>query len=285
MADLVRYLRDRQVLTQEQGRWTLAQSVPDLRRDLPESVRGMIQRKIDQLGEDDRRSLVAASVQGYEFDSAVVARVLDRDAAEVEERLDELDRVHAFVRMVREQEFPDRTLTLRYRFVHVLYQNALYASLGPTRRASLSAAVTQALLGYYGEKSASVAAELALLLEAARDFSRAADYFLVAAQNAAHICANQEAVALARRGLDLLTSLPDTPERAHKELALQLTLGPAYIASRGYAAREVGPVYQRARALCERVGKPPQLFALMLGIWEWHGVRGELRLCSTTPAC
>ena len=185
MADLLRYLRDRQVLAQEQGRWTLGRSIPDLGRDLPESVRGMIQRKIGQLGEDDRRLLVAASVQGYEFDSAVVARVLERDAAEVEDRLDELDRVHALVRMVREQEFPDRTLTLRYRFVHVLYQNALYASLGPTRRASLSAAVAQALQGFYGEKSGDVAAELALLLEAARDFSRAADYFLVAAQNAA----------------------------------------------------------------------------------------------------
>src|SRR5262249_38088117 len=46
-----------------------------------------------------------------------------------------------------------------------------------------------------------------------------------------------------------------------------------------YAAPEVGPVFQRARALCERVGQAPQLFALMLGIWEWHTVRGDLRLC------
>jgi hypothetical protein len=37
--------------------------------------------------EDDRRLLAAASVQGHEFDSAVGARVLDIDAAEVEERL------------------------------------------------------------------------------------------------------------------------------------------------------------------------------------------------------
>src|SRR5262249_51853194 len=136
MADLLRYLRDRQVLTQEQGCWSLGSSVPDLRHDLPESVRGMIQRKIEQLSEDDRRLLVAASVQGFEFDAAAVSQAVERDAAEVEERLDELDRVHAFVRVVREQEFPDRTLTLRYRFVHVLYQNALYASLGPTRRAA-----------------------------------------------------------------------------------------------------------------------------------------------------
>src|SRR5262249_18487273 len=248
------------------------------------SVRGVIRRKIDQLGEDDRRLLVAASVQGYEFGSRVVALVIERDTAEVEDRLDELDRVHAFVRLVREQELPDRTLTLRCRFVHVLYQNALYASLGPTRRASRSAAGAEALLECCGDGGGGVAAELALLLEVARDFSRAADYFLVAAQNAAHICAHQEAGALARRGLDLLASLPDTPERARKELALQITLGPAYIASRGYAAPEVDPIFRRARALCGRAGTPSQVFGLMLGTWEWHGVRGELRLCKDFAA-
>jgi predicted ATPase len=152
--------------------------------------------------------LVAASVQGYEFDAAVVAKVLGLDAADVEERLEALERVHTFVRFVGEYEFPDRTLTLHYHFVHVLYQNALFASLRPTRRASLSAAVAQALLGYYGEKIAAVAAELALLLEAARDFTRAADYFLLAAQCAARLFANQEAVGLARRGLELLQTLP-----------------------------------------------------------------------------
>jgi tetratricopeptide (TPR) repeat protein len=277
MVDLLRYLRDRQVLTQEQGRWTLGQSVPDLRRDLPESVRGMIQRKIDQLGEDDRRLLVAASVQGYEFDSAVVARALERDAADVEDRLDELDRVHAFVRVVREQEFPDRTLTLRYRFVHALYQNALYASLGPTRRASLSAAVAQALLAYYGDKSGNVAAELASLLEAARDFTRAADYFLVAARNAVRVFANHEAVVLARRGIELLASLPDTPERARKELALQITLGPALFATKDWTAPEVEAAYARAHALCLELGESPELFPALWGLFLCVIARGDLR--------
>src|SRR5207249_10816622 len=100
MADLLRHLRDRQVLAQDQGRWVLAQSLPDLERELPESVRSMIERKIDQLGEEDRRLLVAASVQGYEFDAAVVAKALARDAAEVEEQLEGLERVHAFVHLV-----------------------------------------------------------------------------------------------------------------------------------------------------------------------------------------
>ena len=87
MADLARYLRDRQVITQERGAWVLAQSVPELERALPESVRGMIERKIIHLSEEDRRLLVVASVQGYEFDSAIVTRALGADAADVEERL------------------------------------------------------------------------------------------------------------------------------------------------------------------------------------------------------
>ena len=277
MADLLRYMRDRQVLTQEQGRWILGTSVPDLRRDLPESVRGMIQRKIDQLSEDDRRLLEKASVQGYEFDSAVVAKVLGRDAADVEEHLAELDRVHAFVRVVREQEFPDRTLTLRYRFVHVLYQNALYASLVPTRRATLSAAVAQALLGYYGDKSGDVAGELALLLEAARDFSRAADYFLAAAQNAVRICANQEAILLARRGIKVLASVPDTPERARKELALQITLGPALFATKEWAAPEVEEAYTRAHALCRELGETPDHFPALWGLCLFRIARAEIK--------
>ena len=61
--------------------------------------------------------------------------------ADVEEQLEVLDRVHVFVKLVGEHEFPDRTLTLRYRFVHVLYQNALYATLQPTRRAAMSGKV------------------------------------------------------------------------------------------------------------------------------------------------
>jgi predicted ATPase len=277
MADLLHYLRDRHVLMQEQGRWKLEQAVPDLRRELPESVRSMIQRKTDQLREDDRRLLVAASVQGYEFDAAVVARALERNAADVEERLDELDRVHGFVRMVQEQEFPDRTLTLRYRFVHVLYQNAFYASLQPARRASLCAAVAQALLGSYGDKSADVAAELALLLEAARDFTRAADYFLMAAQNASRVCANHEVVVLAHRGIELLGSLPDTPERARKELALQITLGPALFSTKHWMAPEVEATYRRAYDLCRKLGDSQDHFTALWGLCLFHIASGDIR--------
>ena len=43
---------------------------------MPESVRSLVQRKIDALDDDDRRLLGAASVQGIDFDTAILAAVL-----------------------------------------------------------------------------------------------------------------------------------------------------------------------------------------------------------------
>jgi predicted ATPase len=279
LVDLLRYLHDRGVIVAVGERWALAQVVPDLQRELPESVRSLIRRKLERLDEADRRLLAAASVQGHEFDAAVVAAVLDRDAAEVEERLAELDRVHALVRLLREHDLPDRTPTLRYSFVHVLYQNALYAALTPARKAAWSAAAARALLGHYGEKSPTVATELALLFEAARDSTQAATYFLYAAENAVRVSASREAVVLARRGLALLQTLPDTPARARQERALLLALGVSLVATQGFASPDVEQTYVRARALCLQAEDTSALFPVLYGLWNLYLVRCELARC------
>jgi tetratricopeptide (TPR) repeat protein len=278
MADLAHYLRDRGVIATESGRWELAQPLPDLERELPESVRGMIERKIAQLDEEDRKLLMAASVRGYEFDSAVVAQVLNLDANEVEERLEKLERVHAFVKLTSETEFPNQTLTLRYRFIHALYQNALYGSLRPTRKVSLSAAVAGALEAFYGAQSANVANELAVLWESAREYAKAAEYFRLAAQQASQIFATQEAAALARRGLALIERLAETPERDQRELPLQLILGNALIALKGHASLEFEESFLRARELCRRIGETPYLLPTLYGLSAVQLVRGKLRL-------
>jgi serine/threonine protein kinase/predicted ATPase len=282
MVDLLRYLRDRGVIVQDNGHWALGQAVPDLWRELPESVRSMIQRKLDQLGETDRRLLMAASVQGLEFDAAVVAQVLGRAEVDVEEQLGGLERVHALVRLVREQEFPDGTLTLRYGFTHGLYQNALYASLRPARKAAWSAAAAQALLGHYGEKSTAVAAELALLFEAARDHGRAAGCFLEAAENAGRVWAHQEAAVLGRRGLEQLALLPDSPARARQELRLQMILSAALQATQGYASPEAGQACERARALCGQLSEDGvPLFPVLFRLWLSYMVRADLQAART----
>jgi predicted ATPase len=276
---LLQDLCDRGVIVAGEGHWALAQAVPDLQRELPASIRGLIKRKLDRLDDTDQRLLMAASVQGVRFDAAVVARVLGRDAAEVEERLEVLDRVHGLVRRRQEHEFPDGTFTLRYRFVHILYQNALYAAVQPARKAAWSAAVAQALLAFHGEHSAAVAGELALLFEAARDPVQAIEYFLVAVRNAIRVSAHREAAELARRGLALLPKLPDTAARAQQELTLLLAQGVSLMATQGFASPEVEQTYLRARALCKQADDVPMLFPVLYGLWNLYLVRCELPRC------
>lgn len=276
MVDVLRYLKDRKILLQVDKRWSLAESLPDIERQLPESVRGMIQRKIDMLSEDARRLLVTASVQGYEFNAIVLSRVLNLDSADVEDQLDELDRVHGFIRNVREQEFPDGTITLRFRFVHLLYQNALYASLKPARRASLSAAVGRQLEHFYKNHTAEIASELAVLYEAAREFDRAADYFLRAADKAGEVFAYQESILLARRGLAMIKLLDKTPESIHRELLLRFALGHGLAPTRGFGDAELQKNYRIARQLAHEVDIGPKLSTVLTGLLGFYVARMEL---------
>jgi predicted ATPase/tRNA A-37 threonylcarbamoyl transferase component Bud32 len=284
LADLLQYLCDKGVIVAREGRWGLAGVLPDLQRELPESVRSLIRRKIDRLGRADRRLLMAAAVQGHEFDAAVIARALGRDGARMEERLAELHRTHGLVRPLREHELPSGTLTVRYAFVHGLYQNALYGALQPARKAALSAAVAQALVDCYGEPNPGIATELALLLEAARELPRAAEAFLRAAGNAVRVSAYPEAIALARRGLALLQALPDTPARARQELTLLIALGVALVATQGFASPEVEQTYLRAQALCQQTQDVAALVPVLYGLWNVYLVRCELSRCQGLAA-
>jgi predicted ATPase len=112
-----------------------------------------------------------------------------------------------------------------------------------------------------------VAAELAVHFERGRDYPRAVHYLQQAAENAARRHAHHEVIALVTKGVELLATLPEIPARAQQELALQITLGPALIATKGAAAPEVEQTYARARALCGQVGETPQLFPALRGLW------------------
>ncbi len=211
MTDLLRDMRDRAVIAERDGHWMLAQPVPEVESGLPESIRGMIERKIDKLAESDKHLLAAASVQGQEFDSSTVSAALGGDVNEVEERLMELARVHGLVRLLDEHELPDGTLTQRFAFVHALYQNALYAMLRARQKVSLSGAIGEALARSHAENSSEIASDLAYLFESARQFEKAADYFLTTSDQAASVYANQEAEQLARRAMSNAEKLNGPP--------------------------------------------------------------------------
>jgi predicted ATPase len=276
VTDLLRYLRDRGLIDCQDGRWILVRSVPEAVAEMPESVRGLVGRKLDQLEPGDRRVLASASAQGTEFDSAVVARALGDDPADVEDRLQRLDQVHGLVRLIREGEFPDHTLSRRYEFVHTLYQSALLAGLPPARRAALSRTLAGALDALHHGHPGLAAAEVAVLYEAGRELGRAADLFHAAALNAARVFAHREAVQLSHRGLGLLRGLPDTADRAAREFRLQMALGLQLQLTDGFAAPAVEGAYNRARELWERAPSAGPLFPIVWGLWLFYKVRSDL---------
>ena len=102
-------------------------------------------------------------------------------------------------------------------------------------------------------------------------------YLQLAGQQAVQHSANAEAITHLTTALELLKTLPDTPERIQQELTLQIALGPPLAAIKGYAALEVGEVYTRARELCEQIGETPQLLSVMHGQWVFYFARGELQ--------
>jgi predicted ATPase len=278
MAELLRDLRRRQVLREVDGRWTLAGDLDALEGELPESVRILIQRKMDALDDVDRRLLGAASVQGLDFDTAVLAGALRLDDEEVELRLERLEREHALVRFVDEWEYPDRTLTLRYRFAHQVYHDGFHGALRITRRVALSRAVAECLVARLGARArrGEHAGTLALLFETARNALQAAEFFNLAAQHAARLYAHEESAQLAARGLELLRAEPEDPARNAAELPLQMTYGLAMKTGRGYAVPEVGTAYARARELCRRIDDPARVVPVLMGMSAHHVVAGEI---------
>src|SRR3712207_9487966 len=74
-----------------------------------------------------------------------------------------------------------------------------------------------------------------------------------------------EAVAHLTKGLQMLKGLPYGPDRPPRELGLQLALGQASIAAKGFAAAETGRAYARARELCCDPGEVSELFPALYG--------------------
>jgi tetratricopeptide (TPR) repeat protein len=276
MRDMLSFLRDKQILIEKEEHWYLKQEVAEVRKVIPSGTQSMIRLQIDQFSGMDRSILQCAAVQGMEFDSAVISRALSLDPGDVEDRLQALERVHRFVHSVEERECIDRTLSIRYRFIHVFYQNALYADLGPTRRAAYSLAVAQSIIRLTGETARGMAAEVALLFESGRDNERASEYFLAAARHAASVFAYPEAIMLCERGLRALLSLPESRERDSRELVFSLTLGMAQMATCGYAAPEVEKTHRRSQALCLRLNEKRRLLQVLWGLHTCHVNAGEL---------
>jgi DNA-binding winged helix-turn-helix (wHTH) protein/predicted ATPase len=264
MANVVDYLVTQRLVAQVDGKWEFKIETEKIDLEAPENIRQMIEKQVDYLSREEQRVLQAASVAGAGFSAGAVAAALEEEVVGIEDCCEELARRCQFLKTSRMSELPDGTAW--YGFIHTLYQNTLYHRISAARRSQLHRRIGEYEEACLGERSVEIAAELAMHFEQGRDFDRAVKYLQQAADNTNRRFAHQEAVMLARRGIELLKNLPDTDARDRRELALQLALCVALPVTQGYGVAMVKQTYIRARELCERLGESIQLFRTLRGL-------------------
>jgi predicted ATPase len=276
MVHTIDHLIAERLIEADEDGWRLTAPIGTVKVGVPDSIRQLIEAQIDRLDESDQRILEAASVAGLGFQLPAVSAALDDETLDIEGRCEALSRHHQFIRECRAHTLPNGQAVGRFAFVHAVYRHVLYERVSASRRMHLHRRIGERAETVYGERAHEIAAELAMHFEQATDYRRAARYLQQAAVNATRRSAYLEAIALSRRGLELLATVPDTDERARQELWLQITLGVPLIATEGYAAPEVGSVYRRARRLCERLDTTPEIAQVLWGLWTFHTLKAEL---------
>ncbi|MFH1084747.1 MAG: hypothetical protein V1772_03145, partial [Chloroflexota bacterium] len=181
------------------------------------------------------------------------------------------------LRLQREEMIRERARVpeLEYVFKHELTREAAYNGLLRKQRRVVHQQVAEALERLFPDRVEEQLGLLAYHWELAGDAQKAVGYLLRAGQRDVRQFANQEAIAHFSRGLALLESLPDGPERVQLEFALQMGLGAPLIATKGYGAPEVGRAWGRALELSQQMGDPPQLWPARSAIFQYYLVRAE----------
>jgi predicted ATPase len=242
---------------------------------MPENLRWLIERQFEQLAPEEQVLLEAASVAGKEFAVAAVAAGIDRSIDEVETWCAYLARRGRFVRACGTDAWPDGTVATHYAFQHDLYRETVYARVPTGQRVRWHRQIGGRLEAGYGARAQDMAVELATHFVQGRDTARAVQYLHAAGEQAVHRSAPQEAIVHFTSALELLPTLPATPERTQQELHVHMALGPALMTTKGYADPAVVQTYSRARALCQQVGETPQLFPALWGLWAFYHNRAE----------
>ena len=143
------------------------------------------------------------------------------------------------------------------------------------RRRALHAASGQALEMLYAARLEEAYARLAYHYARTDNGAKAVAYLTRVGEKAARQSAHVEAISHLLQALELLQTLPATPERSQQELTLHIALGASLIATKGYAAAEVEQTYARARQLCRHLDGPHQLFPALHGLRNYYQVRAE----------
>ena len=246
-------------------------AMPHAALSVPATLHASLMARLDRLGPAAKEVAQTGAAIGREFGYELLASVADLPEPQLREALDRL--INAGLLFVRGTP-PESS----YIFKHALVQDAAYGTLLRSRRQGLHTRIVAILEDRFPEIVLAQPALLAQHCAAAGLAEKAVTYWLKAGQQALARSAMAEGVAQLRKGLDVLAGLPDGPWRRQQELDLQIALGSALTATKGWGTADVGETLARARALAEQLDRPEHLVPLMVGQWGFHLVRAEHRL-------
>jgi class 3 adenylate cyclase/predicted ATPase len=238
-------------------------------RSIPTTLHDSLIARLDRSAPVKEVAQIGAVI-GREFSHKLLGAVSPMAADQLGDALEQLVQSEL---VFRRGEAPEAT----YNFKHALVQDAAYQSLLKSKRQELHARIAQALEQQFTDAGEAGPELLAQHFTDAGLAARAVPYWRRAGELAAGRSADLEAIAHLSKGLELIGTLPATPERLDEELALRLAIGGSLIATQGHAAPEVERTYSRAWALCDQLGRSAELFPVLRGLWNYHLVRGELR--------
>ena len=286
MVNLLEHLIEAHAIRRRDGHWVVDGASAALTQ-IPQGLRPFIERRLDALSDEDRELLEVASVVGVEFAAAAAFAGLphsgeEQDPERIETRLESLVSHAHLIDPCGTTEWPDGTLTARYRFGHALYREGLYEQIPEARRARLHRRVGERLQKAWGEDSREMAAVLADHFERGRDPENAARYRRLAGERALGQHAYHEAaehLQAALEAFDQARSQPadgDPEDAVRWELEVCTALGTALMVTRGHGVPEVKKVRTRARLLIERLDDPAIQFPTLFNLWNFSTTVADL---------
>ena len=265
--ELTKMVLETGLLQEQEERYELTGPLPPLA--IPTTLHDSLMARLDRLATVKGLAQLGATL-GREFSYELLQAVAPWDEGILRHGLQQL----VAAEFLYQQGLPPQAT---YVFKHALIQEAAYQALLRSTRQQYHQRIAQVLEGRFPHICETQPELLAQHYSEAGLMTQAIPYWQRAGQRAVERSANLEAISHLTKGLEVLATLPDTPERAQQELDVQITLGPALMATKGQAALEVARTYARARELCQRVGETPQLFPVLWGLWRFYLQRGELQ--------
>jgi predicted ATPase len=264
--EVLRLLQERKVIVDTAAGVDLTDSVS---LEMPESVKTVINERVERLGKNAVELLRMASVIGREFPLSVLEELAGKPEEELIGGMDRCDKYG----LIRSSSGLGEE---KYAFTHDLLQEALYESIGPARRRRYHLRIAQIIEKLYAARLEDRYESLAYHFREGNDLEKAVIYSHRAGVKAASHSAYREAVLYFEQALGALEHLPEGRQKLEQAIAIRLDLGPALIAIKSYLAPEVEEHYIQAKKLCEQLGEATQLFPVLWTLSRIRHWRGEL---------